>query len=148
MKRTRILTMASMIVLSFFLVTQGVALADNPATIPSPPLGFPNSRTIMVFDKGLDTHILSIDRYTEVTWINDSNSPIKIEFGQGPNCREISAAAFPALGIRMQPDKCFITSVIPPKGTLRFRFQEFGDYKYKVEYVGKSEVDHGELKVF
>jgi len=26
--------------------------------------------------------------------------------------------------------------------------KEFGDYRYKVEYVGKSEVDHGELKVF
>jgi hypothetical protein len=144
MKRTRILTMASMIVLSFFLVTQGVALADNFQI----PRLFPTPRMIMIFDKGLDTHILSIDRFTEVTWINDSNSEVKIEFGQGPNCKEISAAAFPALGIRMQADKCFVTSVIPPKGTLRFRFQEFGDYKYKVEYVGKSEVDHGELKVF
>jgi hypothetical protein len=136
--------MASMIVLSFFLVTQGVALADNfeiSRLLPTP-------RMIMIFDRGLDTHILSIDRYTEVTWINDSNSPIKIEFGKGPNCKEISAAAFPALGIRMQADKCFVTSVIPPKGTLRFRFKEFGDYKYKVEYVGKSEVDHGDLKVF
>jgi hypothetical protein len=144
MKWIRVLTTASMFVLSFFLVTQGLALAGNfeiPRLLPTP-------RMIMIFDKGLDTHILSIDRYTEVTWINDSNSPIKIEFGQGPNCKEISATAFSALGIRMQPEKCFITSSIPPKGTLRFRFQEFGDYKYKVEYVGKSEVDHGELKVF
>ncbi len=144
MKRTQILTMASMIVLSFFLVTQGVALAGNFEI----PRLFPTPRMIMIFDKGLDTHILSIDRYTEVTWINDSNSTVKIEFGQGPNCKEISAAAFPALGIRMQPDRCFVTSSIPPKGTLRFRFEEFGDYKYKVEYVGKSEADHGELKVF
>jgi hypothetical protein len=144
MERTRILTMASMIFLCFFLVTQGVALADNfeiPRLLPTP-------RMIMIFDRGLDTHILSIDRYTEVTWINDSNNPIKIEFGKGPNCREISAAAFPALGIRMQADKCFVTSVIPPKGTLRFRFEEFGDYKYKVEYLDKNQVDQGQLKVF
>jgi hypothetical protein len=144
MKWIRVLKMASMIFLSFFSVTQGLALADNfeiPRLLPTP-------RMIMIFDKGLDTHVLSINRYTEVTWINDSNSPIKIEFGQGPNCKEISATAFPALGIRMQPDRCFVINSIPPKGTLRFRFQEFGDYKYKVEYVGKSEVDHGELKVF
>ena len=142
MKRIRTLTMASMIVLSFFLVTKGVALADNfPRLLPTP-------RMIMIFDQGIDTHLLAINRYTEVTWINDSNSQIKIEFGQGPNCKEISAAAFPALGIRMQPEKCFTTSPIPPKGTLRFRFKEFGDYKYKVEYLGKGEVDHGELKVF
>jgi len=144
MKRARILTMASMFVLSFFLVTQGLALAGNfeiPRLLPTP-------RTIMISDKGLDTHILSIDRYTEVTWINDSNSGVRIQFGQGPNCKEFSATAFPALGIRMQSERCFITSSIPPKGKLRFRFQDFGDYKYKVEYVGKSEVDHGELKVF
>jgi len=143
MKRIQILTMASMIVLSFFLLTQGAALADNLI-----PRLFPTPRMIMIFDKCLDTHVLSIDRFTEVTWINDSSSGIRIEFGKGPNCREISAAAFSALGIRMQADKCFVTSIIPPKGTLRFRFQEFGDYKYKVEYVGKSEVDLGELKVF
>jgi hypothetical protein len=144
MKWIRVLTMASMIFLSFFFVTQDLALADNfeiPRLLPTP-------RMIMIFDKGLDTHILSIDRYTEVTWINDSDSGVRIEFGKGPNCREISAASFPALGIRMQPDKCFVTSVIPPKGTLRFRFQDFGDYKYKVEYVGKNQMDHGELKVF
>jgi hypothetical protein len=144
MKRIRILTMASMIGLSFFLVTQSVALAGNFET----PRLLPTPRMIMIFDKGLDTHTLSIDRFTEVTWINDSNSPIKIEFGKVPNCREVSAAVFPVLGIRMQPDKCFITNSIPPKGTLRFRFQEFGDYKYKVEYIDKSQVDHGELKVF
>ena len=144
MKRAPILTIVGMIALSFFLVSQGVALADNFQI----PQQFSNPRMIMIFDKGLDTYVMSIDRYTEVTWINDSNSPIKIQFGQGPNCKEVSAAAFPGLGVRMQPDRCFLTNSIPPKGTLRFRFQEFGDYKYKVEYVGKSEVDHGELKVF
>ena len=144
MKRAPILTIVGMIALSFFLVTQGLALADNFQI----PQQFSNPRMIMIFDKGLDTYVMSIDRYTEVTWINHSNSPIKIQFGQGPNCKEVTTAAFPALGIRMQPEKCFITSSIPPKGTLRFRFQDFGDYKYKVEYVGKTEVDHGELKVF
>jgi len=144
MKRIRILTMVSMIALSFFLVTQGLTLADSFQI----PRLFPTPRMIMIFDEGLDTHVLSIDRYTEVTWINDSNTPIKIEFGQGPNCKEVTADAFPALGVRMQPDRCFLTNSIPPKGTLRFRFQEFGNYKYKVEYVGKNEVDYGELKVF
>jgi len=128
MKKAPILKVASIIALTFFLVTQGGALTANSQI----PRLFPTPRMIMIFDKGLDTHVLSIDRYTEVTWINDSNSSVKIEFGQGPNCKEVSAAAFPGLGVRMQPDRCFITSSIPPKGTLRFRFQEFGEYKYKV----------------
>jgi hypothetical protein len=144
MKRIHILTMAGMIVLSFFLVTLAGALADNfqiPRLLPTP-------RMIMISDKGLDTHLLAIDRFTEITWINDSNRAVRIEFGKGPNCTEVSAAAFPGLGVRLQPDKCFITSSIPPKGTLRFRFKEFGDYKYKVEYVGENQVARGELKVF
>ena len=143
MKKIQILTMTSVFVLSFFLVTHGVALADNFLI----PRLFSTSRMIMIFDKGLDSHMLSINRFTEVTWINDSNSAVKIEFGKGPNCRQVSAV-FSALGIRMQPDRCFVVNSIPPKGTLRFRFQEFGHYKYKVEYVGKSEAAHGELKVF
>ena len=144
MKGMRILTMAGMIAISFFLVTQGLALAVKfqiPRLLPTP-------RMIMIFDKGLDTHLLAIDRFTEVTWINDSNSPVKIEFGQGPNCKEVSAAAFPGLGIRMQPDKCFITSSILPKGTLRFRFEEFGNYKYNIEYVGKNLRVHGDIRVY
>ncbi len=147
MRMIGILPIGSFFVLSFLLVTQDVGLAGPPVTIPSLPPIFPNSRIIMVLDNGPDAPTLSIDRYTEVTWINDTSGGIRIGFGKGPECREVSAAAFPALGIRMQANKCFVTSLIPPKGTLRFRFEEFGDYKYKVLYLGKSEVGHGELKV-
>lgn len=145
MKKTPILTMAGMIFLSFFLVTQGVALADNfqiPRLLPTP-------RMIMISDTGLDTHILSIDRYTEVTWINDSHSDVKIKFGKGDQCKKVSSEVFPGLGARLDPDKCFVISnSISPKGTLRFHFKEFGDYLYEVDYVGTNRVDHGELKVF
>ena len=67
MKRIQVLTTASMMFLGFFCVIQGIALADNPVTMASPPLVFPTPRIVMVFDKGLDTHIFSIDRYTEVS---------------------------------------------------------------------------------
>jgi hypothetical protein len=150
MNRRKIFLIESIFILLVgLLVTQQMSIADAADGLHSPitPL-FPTPRMIMIFDTGLDTHVLSIDRYTEVTWINDSHNAVEIEFGKGSNCAKISATAFPALGIRMQPDRCFITSSIPPKGTLRFRFKEFGDYHYKVEYVGTNRVDHGELKVF
>lgn len=145
MKRIRISTMASIIVLSFFVVTQGVALADNFQI----PRLFPTIRMIMISDTGLDTHILSIDRYTEVTWINDSRSDVNIKFGKGDQCKQVSLEVFPGLGARLDPDKCFVISnSISPKGTLRFHFKEFGDYLYEVDYVGTNRVEHGELKVF
>lgn len=150
MHREKIFIIESILILSLFLVTQRIAAARamDGFSPPTTPL-FPASRMIMIFDKGLDTHVLSIDRYTEVTWINDSHHDVKIRFGKGARCKEVSSAVFPALGIRMDPQKCFVTSnSIPPKGTLRFRFKEFGDYHYEVEYVGTNRADQGELKVF
>jgi hypothetical protein len=145
MNRIGILTMVSVIVLSLFLVTQSLTLADNFQILRL----FPTPRMIMISDKGLHPQMLSIGRFTEVTWINDSNIPVKIEFGKGQNCGQISAAAFPALGIRMRPESCLITSSIRPKGgTLRFRFKEFGDYKYKVKYVGENLRVHGDIRVY
>jgi len=108
-----------------------------------------NVKTIMILDKGLDTRVLSIDRYTEVTWINDSQSDVKIKFRKGTQCKEVSSEVFPGLGARLDPDKCFaIINSMPPKGTLRFRFKEFGDYHYEVKYVDTNRAEYGELKVF
>jgi len=57
--------------------------------------------------------------------------------------------ALRALGVRLDPQKYFLTSnPIPSKGTLRFRFKEFGDYHYEVKYVGTNRMVHGELIVF
>jgi hypothetical protein len=97
----------------------------------------------------LDPQVLWIDRFTEVTWINDSQSDVKIKFGKDAHCREVTSAAFPALGVRLDPHKCFVTSnSITPKGTLRFRFKEFGDYHYEVKYVDTNHAEYEELKVF
>ncbi len=149
MNKRRIFLIGSFLVLSLLLVTQQMVVASDMGGFRSPvtPL-FPAPRIITIFDTGLDINALSIDRYTEVTWINDSQSDVKIKFGKGIQCKQVSSAAFPALGVRMQPDRCFVTGSIPLKGTLRFRFQEFGDYHYRVEYVGTNRTDDGELKVF
>ncbi len=149
MNERRIFLIGSFLILSLLLVTQRMVIAIDINRFRSPitPL-LRAPRIITIFDTGLDINVLSIDRYTEVTWINDSQNDVKIKFGKGIQCKQVSSAAFPALGVRMQPDRCFMTSSIPAKGTLRFRFEEFGDYHYEVEYVGKDHVDHGELKVF
>jgi len=148
MYKRRIFLIGSIFVLSLLLVTQPFAIARAIDGFQITPLS-PTPRIIMIFDKGLDIHVLSIDRFTEVTWINDSQSDVKIKFGKGAHCREVTSAAFPALGIRLDPQKCFvIKNVITPKKTLRFRFKEFGDYHYEVEYVGTKRADYGELKVF
>jgi hypothetical protein len=148
MNRKKIFLIGSILILSFLLVTQSVSTARAIDGFQITPL-FPTSRIIMILDKGLETHVLSIDRYTEVTWINDSQSDVKIKFGKGTQCEEVSSEVFPGLGARLDPDKCFaISNSISPKGTLRFRFKEFGDYHYEVKYADTNRAEYGELKVF
>ena len=150
MKRKRIFLIGSILVLSFLLVTPSISMAGAAEGFSSPitPI-FPTLRMIMISDTGLDAHTLSIDRFTEVTWINDSHTNVKIKFGKGTQCKQVTSEVFTELGARLDPDKCFlISNSIPPKGTLRFRFKEFGDYHYEVDYVNTNRVDHGELKVF
>ena len=148
MNRKKIFLIGSVLILSFLLVTQIMSTARAIDDFEIPPL-LPTPRIIMILDEGLDTRVLSIDRYTEVTWINDSQRDVKIKFGKGTQCKEVSSEVFPELGARLDPDKCFVISnSIPPKGTLRFRFREFGDYHYEVKYVDTNRAEYGELKVF
>ena len=68
MNRREIFLVGSIFVLGLLLVTQRMSIASTIDGFRSPvtPL-FPTPRMIMIFDTGLDTHMLSIDRYTEVT---------------------------------------------------------------------------------
>lgn len=149
----------SILVLSLLLVTQRMSIAgaiNDGFSLPGTLL-FPTPRLIMIYGswgegEGItqtEPNRLWIDRFTEVTWINLSHSDVKIKFGKGTDCKEVTSAAFPALGVRLDPQKCFVTSnSIPPKGTLRFRFKEPGDYKYEVGYLGKDIKEHGDIRVF
>jgi hypothetical protein len=94
MNRKKLFLIGSVLILSFLLVTQIMSTARAIDDFEIPPL-LPTPRIIMILDKGLDTQVLSIDRYTEVTWINDSQSDVKIKFGKGTQCKEVSSEVFP-----------------------------------------------------
>ena len=156
-KLSRAFIVRSIIILSILLVNGGIATVGIPRgfdTLPAPL--YPTPRIIMVYGSGEGKNVvpvepdkLWVDRFTEITWINSSQTDIRIRFGEGTKCREVSTASFAGLGIRLDPRKCFVTSTpIPPHGKLWFRFVEPGNYKYEVEYLGKNEEVQGEIKVF
>ncbi len=153
------LLLKGILILSLLLVNGRIAAVGMPFACESgslPTLLYPTPRIIMIYGSGERKNVapveldkLWVDRFTEITWINASQTDVRIRFGKGTKCKEISTATFPGLGIRLDPRKCFVTgNPIPPQGKLWFRFVEPGDYKYEVEYLGKNEKLSGEIKVF
>lgn len=138
-----------------FMLANG-SLVSAGVHFPSPVPLFPTSRIIMIYgnDEGnnvspVEPDKLWVDRFTVITWINASQTGVRIKFGRGVRCREVSTQTFPGLGIRLDPSKCIVTSdSIPPNGKLWFRFEEPGEYRYEIEFLGKNGDVLGEVKVF
>ena len=155
MNLSRIFIAASVFILSILLVNGRIATAGHQFGLSLTPF-VPTPRIIMILDSRPGKNVIPvepdklwIDRFTEVTWINASQTDIRIKFGKGTNCREVSTSAFPGLGSRLDSQKCVVVSnSIPVKGKLWFRFEEPGDYRYQVEYQGGNEKVSGEIKVF
>ena len=125
----------------------GAALAESPP-----------EKLIMIYgswDKSevpaqVDPNKLWIGRGKIVTWINESESEVKIKFGKGPKCEEIASKAMGiTLNMTLDPNRCFVTrdSIRPAGGTMSIRFEELNRYDYEVEYVGKNRKEQGTVIV-
>ena len=107
------------------------------------------------WDKGeaktqIDPNELTVDRGTTVTWINESQSEVKIKFGRGTNCEEVSSKSMGwKLNRNVDPKRCFVTkdSIRAAGGTMRVFFTETVQYDYEVEYVGKDRREEGIIKI-
>ena len=107
------------------------------------------------WDKGevktqIDPNELTVDRGTTVTWINESQSEVKIKFGKGTNCEEVNSKAIGGrLNKNINPQKCFVTgdSIRSAGGTMRVFFTETVQYDYEVEYVGKDRKEEGIIRI-
>jgi hypothetical protein len=86
-----------------------------------------------------------LDRYTRVKWTNNSDTPIRIKFGKGENCQDISRR-FERTDYWL--DKCHITKEpIAPKGILEIVFNEGHPYDYEIQFVGTTSTFKGSLVV-
>jgi plastocyanin len=148
--RKEILLIGNIIILiaSLLLVSQGTVVAQRIT---------PDERMILIkgsWDKGevktqIDPIELTVDRGTRVTWINQSQSEVKIKFGEGTNCEEVDSKAIGwRLNRNINPNKCFVTrdSIRSNGGTMSVLFTETVQYKYEVEYVSKDRREEGIIK--
>lgn len=93
----------------------------------------------------LDPKELRVGRDDNVTWINESNAEVKMKFGKGAGCKEVSVKA---LGWNLDPEKCYETKdSLKPKGSATIRFRDIGLYSYQIEYVGKNSKQNGIIRV-
>ncbi len=125
------------------VVAQGIPLVERMINIKGS------------WDKGkaktqIDPNELTVDRGTTVTWINESQSEVKIKFGKGSNCEEVNSKAMGGrLNRNVDPKKCFVTrdSIRSAGGTMTVLFTETVQYDYEVEYVGKDRREEGIIRV-
>jgi hypothetical protein len=88
---------------------------------------------------------LCIDRGTTVIWLNEAKAEVKIQFGEGTECKEVSSAA---IRWNLGSHKCLVTrDATPPGGVIRVRFNDPGRYEYEVIYVGKNRKEKGVIGV-
>jgi hypothetical protein len=86
-----------------------------------------------------------VARYTRVKWTNQSDTPIRIKFGKGDNCQDISRR-FERTDYWL--DKCHLTKEpIAPKEILEIQFNEGGTYDYEIQFVGTTSTFKAILEV-
>ncbi len=138
-----------------FLIAASLLLAGHGAVVAHGILS--EERVIIIrgtWDKDeaktqVDPNELSVDRGTIVTWINESQTEVKIKFGKGTNCQEVHSKSMGGrLNSNVNPKRCFVTrDSIPSGGTMSVFFTETVQYHYEVEYVGKGRREGGIIKI-
>ncbi len=94
---------------------------------------------------GLSPREVSAGRGDPVTWINESQIPVRMRFGKGTQCRKVSVRS---LGWRLEPDKCYETEDTLKTGeSTTIRFKEVGVFQYEIEFVDKNRRERGVIRV-
>ncbi len=91
-----------------------------------------------------------LQRYSRVIWTNDTEVPIRITItttlGSEAACRNIPRVPQKDWLLR---SRCWVTDPsINPGGAIETLFDEQGNYKYLVEYVGTNTTQTGEIAVY
>jgi len=96
----------------------------------------------------------SIHRGSELLWSNATDTPIRIKFGKGADCKKVSRVEFGSpsfqgtLWPRIAVKGCIITEeVIPPNNMLTMYPTEGGVFPYEIEFVGTGQKLTGTMKV-
>ena len=144
--------------IGFFFLMMGLLLVYSGEALASPPLiaqrmSIPRDYIISIqgeFDENniltnLDPRKLRVGRGDNVTWINESKIEVKIKFGKGTQCKQVSIKA---LGWNLEPEKCYETKdALQHKGSATIRFKDIGLYTYEIEFVSKERKEQGIIHV-
>jgi len=68
-----------------------------------------------------------------VAWWNKGRTEAKVQFQEGKECAVESSAP---TGFRLESQKCYTTSHMPPGGMSSLKFDEEGTYEFEVEVKG------------
>lgn len=90
-----------------------------------------------------------LDRFTRVTWTNNSKVAVRLRLGQGKQCKEASNIMMLILDAEFIAAKCYVTrEPIPAGGVLETRFEEAGRFPYEIEFIGEKAKESGIIRVY
>ena len=143
---------------SFFLSVIGPLQVNSAETIATPQLiaqriGAPREYIITIKGEVSDNNLITNLNPREVragtgdivTFVNDSPVEVRMKFGKGAGCKEVSVKS---LGWRLESGKCYETKdTLKPGLTTTIPFKEVGTYNYEIEYTGKDRKEYGIIQV-
>lgn len=83
-----------------------------------------------------------------IMWQNESDGDVRITFGEGTKCEEITKAALKKEHFIVPAKGCYVTSPISNSGYFVVRFAEPGTYTYTVEFLKGEPKETGTIKVY
>ncbi len=147
-----------MLTFGLFLSVIGPLQVNSGETIATPQLiaqrmGTPREYIITIKGEVSDNNLITSLNPREVragsgdivTFVNDSQVEVRMKFGKGAGCKEVSVKA---LGWRLESGKCYETKdTLKPGHSTTIPFKEVGTYNYEIEYTGKDRKEYGIIQV-
>ncbi len=91
---------------------------------------------------------VSVERGTRpLLWANGSDTPVRIKFGKGQTCKEVSLTEMIQYKWAVLPG-CIATEPVPPKRVMEMWLDEPGTFDWQIEFVGTDKKIAGVMAVY
>jgi hypothetical protein len=91
---------------------------------------------------------VSVERGSKpLLWANGSDTPVRIKFGRGETCKEISHTEMIQYKWALLPG-CIVTQPVSPRAIIEMWVDEPGVFDWQVEFAGTDKKIMGTMAVF
>jgi hypothetical protein len=136
-----VIVFSLMPVIAFSQGAEGISPGVQQMTILPPSIASQVDCCVAPYNK------IFVSRRTQVFWDNKSGSDVKLTFGKGTDCKQITGPS-QAYEIDSRPG-CHVIQNLPQGKTVTIRFTDAGQYDFTIEFLGTDKKpETGSIGVF